>query len=58
MTYGSDKAFNQQLVYEVLNKATSSYISSYRIMMLTLAGVITVIGGLVYCQLPRHKANA
>lgn len=57
ITYGSDKAFNQQLVYEVLNKATSSYISSYRIMMLTLAGVITVIGGLVYCQLPRHKAN-
>jgi DHA2 family multidrug resistance protein-like MFS transporter len=57
ITSGSDKAFNPQLVYEVLNKATSSYITSYRIMMLTLAGVIAVIGALVYRQLPSHKRS-
>ena len=55
---GSAKAFNPQVVYQVLNEACAAYLSSYRIMMLIMAGVIALIGGLIYWRLPSHKSNA
>jgi predicted MFS family arabinose efflux permease len=55
---GSAKAFNPQVVYQVLNEARAAYLSSYRIMMLIMAGVIALIGGLIYWRLPSHKSNA
>jgi MFS family permease len=55
---GSAKAFNPQIVYQVLNEARAAYLSSYRIMMLIMAGVIALIGGLIYWRLPSHKSNA
>jgi len=55
---GSAKAFNPQIVYQVLNEARAAYLSSYRIMMLIMAGAIALIGGLIYWRLPSGKSHA
>ena len=58
VTSGSAKGFNPQLVFEVVSRATVSYLHSYRIMMLTMAAIIAAIGGLVYWQLPGREECA
>jgi hypothetical protein len=55
---GSAKAFNPQIVYQVLNEARAAYLSSYRIMMLIMAAAIALIGGLIYWRLPSGKSHA
>jgi tetrahydromethanopterin S-methyltransferase subunit D len=55
---GSARGFNPQIVYQVLKEASAAYLSSYRIMMLTMAGVIALIGALIYWRLPSRKSHA
>jgi hypothetical protein len=55
---GSARQFNSQIVYEVLNQARAAYLSSYRIMMLVMAGVIALIAAFIYWQLPSRNSNA
>ena len=54
---GSAKAFNPQLVYEVLNQARAAYLSSYQIMMLIMAAVIALVGAFIYWRLPSSRAS-
>jgi hypothetical protein len=55
---GSARGFNPQIVYQVLKEASAAYLSSYRIMMLTMAGVIALIGAFIYWRLPSHQSHA
>jgi predicted MFS family arabinose efflux permease len=55
---GSARGFNPQIVYQVLKEASAAYLSSYRIMMLTMAGVIALIGAFIYWRLPSRQSHA
>ena len=54
---GSARQFNPQVVYEVLNQARAAYLSSYRIMMLIMAGAIALIAAFIYWRLPNPKSS-
>src|SRR5664279_2237290 len=54
---GSARQFNPQIVYEVLNQARAAYLSSYRIMMLVMSGVIALIAAFIYWRLPSRNSN-
>ena len=54
---GSARGFNPQIVYQVLKEAGAAYLSSYRIMMLTMAGVIALIGAFIYWRLPSRQSH-
>jgi MFS family permease len=58
VTTGNAKGFNPQLVYEVLEKATASYLNSYRLMMLILAAIIALLGVLVRWQIPARQVHS
>lgn len=55
---GSARQFNPLVVHEVLDQARAAYFSSYRIMMLVMAGVIALMAALIYWRLPSHNSNA
>ncbi len=52
---GSAKAFDPQLVYQVLNQARDGYLSSYRIMMLVMAAAIATLAACIYWRLPNLR---
>jgi hypothetical protein len=55
---GSAHGFDPRVVYQVLGEARAAYLSSYRITMLIMAGVIATIGAFIYWWLPAGKANS
>jgi predicted MFS family arabinose efflux permease len=55
---GSARQFNPQVVHAVLDQARAAYFSSYRVMMLVMAGVIALIAALIYWRLPNRNSNA
>ena len=55
---GSARQFDPQVVHEVLNQARAAYFSSYRVMMLVMAGVIALIAALICWRLPSRHSNA
>jgi len=58
VSVGNANGFNPAFASQVLEKATGSYVFSYRITMLVLAGVIALLGAAVAWQLSSRKSNA
>lgn len=52
---GSAKAFDPQVVYQVLSQARDAYLSSYRIMMLIMAAAIASLAAFIYWRLPNPR---
>ena len=58
VSVGSAQGFNPEFARVVLDKAAGSYVFSYRVTMLVLAGVIGLLGALVFWRLSGRKSKA